>query len=332
LPDISFIGTLLGHASDDRRDADRDKLTLDSFELAFQGNIYPGMRAEAFVVNDSEGTNVEEAYVNVENLGIKGLPLSGTFGRRKVPFGRVNQLHSHSWLYVVQPYALSNLVAPESLVGDGATVSYLAPTKQFVQLDLGLWGNASHDPIPTPDPTVPTPSTGAGFSDRMQTARLWSAQEAFKGTLEYGASYAHGGGQTYASPAGPNVTPKIDLTGLDLTFRREGRNATRTLLRGEVIQHKQKDGAFSRTSTGYYLFADQKVSANREYGIRYDWSEFPYSPGHVGAVSLIGTQRLTEQTYFRLQAIHGDRPGKQGFNALWFEWVWGYGPHTHNLE
>jgi hypothetical protein len=84
---------------------------------------------------DGEAT-VEEGFLTVQNIGLGNLPLSATVGRRKVPFGRVNQLHPHSWPYIVQPYVLSNLVSGESLTGDGGYLSYLLPTgRLFAQLD-----------------------------------------------------------------------------------------------------------------------------------------------------------------------------------------------------
>jgi hypothetical protein len=364
LPDISLIGIFNGHVSSDKRDQDRDKLRLDEAEIGIQSYVYPGIRADAFIVFADGEAVVEEGFLTVQNLGIGKLPLSATVGRRKVPFGRVNQLHPHSWLYVVQPYALSNLVSGESLTGDGAYLSYLLPTRFFAQLDAGFWSlSESPEDFETgadPSEGVVT-SPGAGIADKFTTLRLWTGFPAGGGELEIGGSLARGRGLAYDLPGeggdgvetvsetlalsrrglrrtrqvgvGGTVRPTVQLSGLDLSYRRAGRGASRFLLRGEYVQHRQKDAGFRSTAAGYYVLADQRLDARNEVGLRYDWSEFPYAPGlHESAVSLIGTRQLTEQTYLRLQLIRGNRPGKDNFNEAWFQWVWGVGPHTHNLE
>ena len=361
LPDISFIGLLVGHTGNDRRDPDRDKLRFDEGELALQSFVYPGIGAQVFIVFSGDGEAVvEEAYLNAQNLSLVGLnnvPVSLTVGRRKVPFGRVNQLHPHSWLYTVQPYVLSNLVSGESLTGDGASFSYLLPTgKLFAQLDAGFWSQSEatedFDTETDPSQAIVT-SPGAGFKDKFGTVRLWTAAEVLGGALEIGGSIAGGRGVGY-TPAGfggasaarfksrsrqagggdpLTISPRILLSGVDLTYRRTGLRASRLLLRGEYLRHRQKEGDFSQTAEGYYVFADQRFDAQNGIGLRYDWSEFPYAPGlHESAVSLIGTHQFTEQFYARVQLIQGERPGKRSFTEAWFQLVFGFGPHTHTLE
>lgn len=362
LPDISLISNLNGHLSNDNRDSDRDRLRLDEAELAIQSFVYPGIRADAFIVFTEGEAALEEGFLTVQNVGLRGVPLSATVGRRKVPFGRVNQLHPHSWLYVVQPYALSNLVAGESLTGDGAYLSYLLPTPFFAQLDAGFWsGGGGHghgeeedheDEEEGESSAEIISSPGAGFEDRFLTLRLWTGFPILGGELEIGGSLARGKGESLLggdAEEGPNgaalaqvsrgrqvalaARPSIELSGLDLSYRRAGRGASRLLLRGEYVQHRQKAGTLRQTAHGYYLFADQRLDAQNSLGLRYDWSEFPSAPGqHESALSLIGTRQLTEQTYLRLQLIRGNRPGRRNFNEVWFQWVWGVGPHTHNLE
>jgi len=340
LPDISFIGTFLGHLSTDRRDSTRDRLRFDSGEIGIQSYVYPGIKADAFfVAADGGGSSFEEAYLTVQNFSVAKVPLSAEVGRRKVPFGRVNQQHQHSWNYIVQPYVLQNLVASESLVGDGGYVSYLLPTgKLFTQLDAGFWSasetpeeiDTSVDPAQT---IVPTP--GVGFADRFGTARLWTATDVgTNGTLEVGASTAWGKGERYTLSTDTPVHPNTQLLGFDVTYRRAEVGASRLLLRGEYVQHRQDDSgaSFHRNADGFYVLADQRFGPYRSLGFRYDDSAYPFAPGREKGASLIATQALTEQTYIRFQLIHGDRPGKRNFNELWFEWVWGVGPHTHNLE
>jgi hypothetical protein len=339
LPDISLIGTFIGHLSSDRRDTLRNRLILGEAELGVQSYVYPGIKADAFITMPFESGHtaaVEEAYLTVQQIG--KLPLSARLGKSKVPFGRTNQLHPHSYPYIVKPAPLSNLVAPESLTGQGGYFSYLVPTggKLFLQLDAGVWNNP--DPVGTVGvaPVGVPQGSGAAFADRFSTARLWSSLPmAGNGELDFGLSHAWGRGQSYQLPADSGVfdRPRVRLFGADFSYRRFGTANRRLLLRGEYVSHHHSSPLDRGTADGWYLLADQRFSSFSGVGLMWDHSGYPYAPGlRTNSVSAIFTRQLTEQTYLRAQLIHGDRPGKRGFSELWFQWVWGVGPHTHNLE
>ncbi|MBB6048945.1 hypothetical protein [Armatimonas rosea] len=327
LPDISFISMVKGLFTSDKTNTDRNKFLFDSGELAVQSFVYPGIKQDAFIVFGNGEAVVEEGYVTVQDLHVGKLPLSATVGRRKAPFGRVNQLHPHSWAYIEPPTVLKNLVADESLTGDGGYLSYLFPTKFFLQLDAGYWGQ----PTPVEDTAAdgPGPTSGAGFRDTFGTLRLWMSHRLRGGDLELGASDAQGKGIGYAGGGSPQTT----LHGLDLTYRTTALDSQRVLVRSEWLSHEQKGGSFvPRRAEGYYISVDKRQGPLHSIGLRYDDSGSPWSFGREKSFSLIQTHQLTEQTYLRLQATHGDRPGQKGFNELRLQWVWGVGPHTHGLE
>lgn len=321
LPDISFISLVKGLFTSDKTNPDRNKFIFDSGELAIQSFVYPGIKQDAFIVFGNGEAVVEEGYVTVQDLHFAKLPLSATVGRRKAPFGRVNQLHPHSWAYIEPPTVLKNLVADESLTGDGGYLSYLFPSKFFLQLDAGYWSK----PTAIEDGTAPT--GGAGFRDTFSTLRLWASSKVGGNDLEIGASDARGKGVGY-----DGFSPQNTLSGLDLTYRIGQKDSQRLLVRSEWLSHEQKEGATRRKAEGYYVSLDQRQGPLRSLGLRYDHSGSPWATGVEQSLSLIHTHQLTEQTYLRLQATHGDRPGQKGFNELRLQWVWGVGPHTHNLE
>lgn len=333
LPDISLIGSFIGGLSSDKRNELRNRIVLEEAEIGIQSFVYPGVKADAFIVmprDNGHQAELEEAYLTALNLG-KGLSMR--VGKSKVPFGRVNQLHPHSWLYVTQPSALANLLAPESLTGEGAYLSYLIPTpgKLFAQLDAGYWNGAEKAEFGDPsDTSTIFHGAGAAFDDRFSTLRLWTSYPLKPNTeLELGASYARGAG---AIPPGETIRPRVGVTGADLSYRVFQGNNKRLLLRGEYLWRRSARPDYP-TAQGFYLLADQRLDAYREFGLRYDWSEFPYAPGlRESSMSAIFTNQLTEQTYLRLQLTHGSRPGKHSYNEMWLQWVWGVGPHTHNLE
>lgn len=326
LPDISFIAQAKGLLSSDRRDENRNKLQISEAEIGIQGYVYPNVKADAFIaMSPLEGVSaqVEEAYLTYLGLG-KGLNLN--IGQKHVPFGRTNLTHSHSWLYVDQPLALQNLVAEESLVGAGVGASYLLPTSGdlFAQLDLGYWTPAGHhhEEGEEGEGEGILRGPGAEFHDHFATSRLWASKPLGRsGELEVGGSYAQG--------AGHGAEGTVRLAGADLSYRHYGEGSRRLLLRAEGVARRQAGS----TAQGYYLLADQRLDKHREIGLLYDWSEFPQAPGeHESALSLIGTHQFSEQYYLRLQLTHGNRPGNGAYNEARLQWVWGVGPHTHNLE
>jgi len=330
LPDISLVVQAKGLASSDTRDERRSRIRLSEAEIGIQGYVYPSVKADAFIaMSPEEGApaQVEEAYLTYLGLR-KGLNLY--LGKKHVVFGRTNLLHNHSWLYVRPPLVLRNLVAEESLAGEGVGASYLLPTKGdlFAQLDLGTWTGEGPGEAPALPEVLAGP--GAGFSDRFNTARLWLGHPVGENSeLELGASYARGPAEGFANAGSGHA----DLKGLDLTYRHIGEGTSRLLLRGEGIwRHEGGDFAGS-TAQGYYLFGNYRKTKDSSVGLLWDWSELPQAPDlHESALSLILTKQLSEQYYLRLQGVHGSRPGSAGYNELWLQWVWGVGPHTHNLE
>jgi hypothetical protein len=330
LPDISLIVQAKGKLSSDRRDDARNRVRLCEAELAIQGYVYPNVKADAFIaMSPAEGAaaQAEEAYLTYLGLR-KGLNLS--VGKRLVAFGRTNQTHCHSLLYARRPLVLRNLVGEEGLAGQGLAASYLLPTKSnlFAQLDLGTWtGEGPGESSDLPDIVA---GPGANFADRFSTARLWMSHPVTDSSeLELGGSYAEGA----AGPLGDTNGGRARLTGLDLTYRRFGEGTSRLLLRGEGVWRRESTDATAGAAKGYYLFGNWRNTKYASLGVLYDWSEFPQAPDlHESALSLILTKQFSEQYYLRLQATHGSRPGDDSYNELLLQWVWGMGPHTHNLE
>ncbi len=120
---------------------------------------------------------------------------------------------------------------------------------------------------------------------------------------------------------------------MDVSFRHFGEGDSRLLLRGEALSRHEESPEESSTASGYYLFGNYRPTKDYSTGLLYDWSEFPQAPDfHESALSLILTKQFSEQYYFRIQAVRGDRPDSGPYDALWFQWCWGVGPHTHNLE
>lgn len=343
LPDISLIVQAKGLATDDTNDPARQKLQLTEAELGIQGYVYPNVKADAFITaspSEGEAAQVEEAYLTYQGLR-KGLNVN--VGEKHVSFGRTNLLHNHSWLYTRQPLVINNFIAPESLAGQGMNFSYLLPTKSnlFAQLDVGVWANGTEgEPSGFSDGSIApgevSHGPGANLTDRFETARLWTGYPLTENSeLELGGSWAGGKSTPGPSPQNPDVlrTDYVHIKGVDMSYRHFGEGSQRLLLRGEYFWRTGTTDSSDARTTGYYLFGNYRWDKYGSVGLLYDWSQFPQAAAfHESAMSLILTKQFSEQYYLRLQAIHGYRPDCGSLNELWLQWVWGVGPHTHNME
>jgi len=331
LPDISLIVQAKGLATNDKNDPARQKIQLTEAELGIQGYVYPNVKADAFITgspSENAPFQVEEAYLTY--LGIaKGLNFY--VGERHVPFGRTNLLHNHSWLYTRQPLVISNFIASESLAGQGASIAYLIPTRGdlFAQLELGTWANGTEgEQSDLPNIIV---GPGASVTDRFNTARLWTSYPVTQNSeLELGGSYLDG--KSNEDPL-TGLTDYVHIKGVDVSYRHFGEGSKRLLLRGEQFWRTGTTDSNNAPAKGYYLFANYRPTKYGSVGLLYDWTQFPQAVGlHESAMSLILTKQFSEQYYLRLQAIRGNRPDCGLYDQLWLQWVWGVGPHTHNLE
>ncbi len=356
LPDISLVLQARGLISSDKRDDERNRSGLAEGELAVQGYIYPGVKADAFLVaapGEDEAAQFEEGYVTF--LGVKkGLNIN--VGRKFAPFGRTGELHNHSWLYPRQLLPIRNLVSEEALAGDGVNLNYVLPTGKnlFARASLGVFsGQGSEARINQFDRTNPfvdadtlmasrlASGTGAGYGRRFYNARLWMGRSFGDNTeVDFGLSHARGTSSatrviddgTGTPTEAPPDFGRVVLNGVDFTYRRFMGAEKRLLLRAERFQHKPQDLPTSSAS-GFYALANFKASKFRDYGLLYERSGFPNAPGlREKAFSLIYTHRLTEQFYLRAMGTRGDRPGSGSYDELRLQLTAGLGPHTHNLE
>jgi len=338
LPDISFNVQAKGRYSSDKRDEDRRRLSLSEAELAIQGYVYPNVRAEAFIVaepGEDVPFGLEQGFLDF--LGIRK-NLSIRVGRDFTPFGRTGRQHTHSWLYTRQLIPIRNIVAEEELGGDGVSFSYLLPTKGklFANATFGVYNGLSGGAVTSSNPfgqDLPI-GTGAGYNDRFYLGRLLLAHPIGQnGELELGGSYTRGR-STLNDDSGVNLgNGRVDLLGLDVSYRRFFNGNKRLLLRSEYFRNKPSGGLTTRTASGYYGLANMRLNKFADVGLLYESSGFPQAPGaREKALSLIYTKQLTEQFYVRLQGTRGDRPGQGNYNEATLQFTWGLGPHTHSLD
>lgn len=338
LPDISFVMQAKGLLSSDKRDPDQRRLNLSEGELSIQGYVYPGVKAEAFLVGspaEDAPFQIEEGFLTFQGVR-KGLNIN--VGRKFAPFGRTGELHNHSWLYPRQLIPIRNLVSEEALVGDGVNFNYLFPLKgkTFLRGSFGVFsGEGSSTRINLSNPSDPffggvPGGTGAGY-DRFYNGRLWAGRSLGEdGEIEFGVSHARGSSNV-ADDADNISNGRVNLTGADLSYRKFMNGGKRLLLRSEYFKYNPRNLP-TVSASGYYALANLKLDPRKDIGLLYEKSGFPNAPGeNENAFSAIYTKQLTEQFYMRLMGTRGNRAG-DSYNELRLQFTAGLGPHTHALE
>lgn len=338
MPDFAVIGNHVGAFLVPRGYDSRNRFHLAEVELALQQPIYTGMDFYATIAGGAHAgftMGVEEAYVTLSRPF--KLPFDGVVGKRRIQFGKLNALHPHAWRHVDQPAPIAAFLGEEGLFGNGASLSYTLPVQGlFANLEIGLWGSASahaHVHEETEEDTHHG-EPGAGISGDMPVGRLWLSKALGDASeIELGTSHAFG----KADHGDP-----IQVSGLDLTYRAFPTTYSRLQLQAELFWHRRKDlaeGSGTHTRSGHYALLTYAPDKYYEYGIRFDNTRYPWPLDERDqSLSLILTNRLSEQTLVRLQCKVGDRsgdiylPARKGYSEVFLQFIWGAGSHKHPLQ
>jgi hypothetical protein len=109
--------------------------TVPNAELTLDGAVDPFFKGFVNVAYKMDpegetGVELEEAFFLTtalrHNLQVKG-------GQFFTEFGRQNAQHPHAWAFVDQPIVLNRMFGPDGFRGQGARVSWLAPTSWYTE-------------------------------------------------------------------------------------------------------------------------------------------------------------------------------------------------------
>jgi len=180
-PDISAVGTFLGHAGD-RNDLDpRRSFDLGEAELALEAFIDPYAKGRFFISVGPEEVELEEGYAQFVTLP---WGLTAKAGKTKATFGKANTWHTHTRPWVDQPLMITRFFGDEGLADVGVSVS-----KQ-IDNPFGAFIEA----------------TGEAYSDNVYNAHVKFFRDLGENSnLEVGTSAARVGDDR--------------LTGVDVTYR-----------------------------------------------------------------------------------------------------------------
>ncbi len=342
LPDISALANITGHSSDDRKDENRNQLLIEEVETAFQGYIYPQMRADIILAIHSHDAEYEseicEAKASFLNLGYG---FSGEAGKIHLDFGKINKLHTHHLPTTDKPLVLNKFFGDHELAGQGAALKYLIPVLPFYsQIQAGFWTvNAHHhseSEAQVADVNGSTITVNSlnhnddefSPSDKVYSARWNSSFDlGDQKELEIGFSGLKGRGAHYEEHK-----DNVEITGADLTFRWFPSTYKKWTFQNEWMHLKREVPAGTLNRDGFYSFLNYRADKYYDYGLRVDYSENAAPEiSYERAVSAVFTRHLTETSYWRLTGKKRNADGKN-INELWFQLSFGIGPHSHELE
>ncbi len=323
LPDISAIGMVSGYWID-KTDKLKNKLTVQSFELAFQGYVYPNIYMNFFpALHSHEGTleaELCEGYVDFQNLWGGFAVQAGKF---HVDVGKINKEHSHKRFEFNQASVFTNFFGHHGMVGDGLTLRYLFPWEPFTELKLGGYSISGE----------PHSDEGSfGLAHWAFMAKLKSSVAlADTHELEVGFSAVQAEGAHYTTNK-VEYKGAVTIAGVDLTYRTWLSGYQRITFRNELFHLIRTVSDDKLRRWGFYNQLEYRWDKYFTSAIRYDWADSAMPDGKrtqslspiIGYNFNESTRLLGQYTYFFKEPDNAHRVAVQ--------LVVGLGPHSHTME
>jgi len=291
---------------------------LDETEMSFQSVVDPYIRADFFVTFGRDpathkyGASVEEGYLTTLSLPAK---LQLKVGKFREAAGKLNPIHPHALPFIDLPNAYVNYFGEEGLNDEGASISWLLPTKAFYQeLIFQATSGAGESPI-------------FQSGDNNRFIYLGHLKNFFtlsdNATLEFGIT----------GISGPNDSSRItNLCAADLTYKWKPLqlNTYRSLTwQSEFFYSDARYSAnVSSNSFGLYSFLEYQVAKRWFLTGRYDYAQKPFDRNIVEeAYSLSAGWLATEFQKIEFQGKVTNVNIQTGYSQLWLRWIFVIGAH-----
>ena len=291
---------------------------LNETEISVQSIVDPYIRADFFLslardpVTHKYGIEVEEGYLTTLTLPAR---LQLKVGKFREAVGRINPIHPHALPFIDLPAAYVNYFGEEGLNDEGASLSWLAPTKSFYQeFIFQATAGASESP-------------GFYRGDNNHFIYLGHLKNFFtlsdNATLELGLS----------GITGPNDSSKnTNITAVDLTYKWKPvqMNTYKSLTwQSEFFYSNAKytpDKAHN--SFGLYSFVEDQIAKRWFLTGRYDYAQRPYNKNILEqAWSLTAGWYATEFQKIEIEGKHTSVNVEPDYNQAWLRWIFVIGTH-----
>src|SRR4029077_16330712 len=315
-PDIGAVADFRGsYISQGKKNFDA---YLNETELSFQSVVDPYIRADFFVSfgRDPEthkyGVEIEEGYLTTLTLPAK---LQLKVGKFREAAGRINPVHPHALPFIDLPAAYVNYFGEEGLNDEGASLSWLAPTKSFYQ-ELVFQATSGASESPT-----------FNRGDNNHFIYLGHLKNFFtlsdNATLELGLT----------GITGPNDSSKnTNIAAVDLTYKWKPvqMNTYKSMTwQSEFFYSNAKYTASEKSNSfGLYSFIEYQLAKRWFLTGRYDYAQKPYNKNIVEqAYSLSAGWLATEFQKIEFQGKLTNVNVSPDYNQFWLRWIFVIGAH-----
>src|SRR5213594_3053725 len=277
-------------------------------ELSLFGQIDPYASAVVRIEAGEEapgqetGVHLAEAYLTLLTLPFG---TQARLGQMRNRFGWSNEVHEHDLPWVDRPNVMRNFLGPEGLQEKGAELTFVPDLPFYVEALAGIFNGDN------------TTAFGRGtLQHPLATGRI-------RTFFELGLEHAIQLGMSVASCDTPDRN-RSTILGWEARYkyRPDGWLHPLVTLTGEVLYSLRKvdvgvdldgDGSIDRVSkrerdhSGYYAGLEVQPFRRWAGGIRYDWSQYPTTPGWEWAIEPYVSFWPSEFLRFRLAYKYTDR-------------------------
>jgi len=221
---------------------------LNYAEVAMHSVVDPYFEVFANFHLHPDEFEIGEAYVLTTSLPYSLRIKAGKF---KSAFGRINQMHQHSWNFDSQPLIYKGLIGPDGISDPGIQLQWVAPTEIYIMFGAEAMQGSNER------------SFGDTSANNLYIGYAKSSIDIGDDlSILAGVSLAHGKNTT------TNVT---DIYGIDLTLREQIGSYSALIWQSEYLQ---RDKTLSDTQTdkqaGLYSELVYQYNNNYSFGVRYD--------------------------------------------------------------
>jgi uncharacterized membrane-anchored protein YhcB (DUF1043 family) len=340
---------------------------VDVFQRSVELNVAAAVDpfAKAYVVaNASADSATGEANLGIEEAALQTTSLPWNLelkaGRFFGEFGKLSYIHDHELPFVNRPLALDQYIGGESRT-DGAQLSWLLPTRHYINLTAGTGVGFGGD-SPLNNPGTYRPLSGLNYFGRLST--YFDVTPNLQ--LETGVSglinpSTQDRGGILLQPNGSTLTEKERrVAGFDfkLSYVPLRNNQFQRFDWGTEVLYSDSrylidpDGSLNPASAipgpsgdefmgnvgsiGLYSYLTYKWSRQWSGGFLFDYVQsaqnhnaqtFAYSPYLTFALSHWNQLRL-QYTHTQPDAASGLRPD----DAIYLQWAWIIGSHAHGWQ
>jgi hypothetical protein len=323
-------------------------------EVSFFGQIDPYARAEVrFEAGDEleeDGSRSFSAELAEANLTLMAIPwgFQPKGGRMRLRWGYLNEFHQHDRPFIDNPNVIVKFFGDEGLVENGGELAWVAPTPFYLQAIVGVFdgdndvafgGGTLRDPLvtgrlrtffePTDTLAIQLGASGmTGLTTDDKHATYAGLDAKFKYTPE---AWKHplltGGGEILFAHRNNPVTPASTGDGVAAALMRRR-------LSQDATEPTSPTDFEKRDAYGFYVWTEVQPWQRWIFGLRYDWTEDPTSPGHEWAIGPYISFFTTEFLRFRLGYKHTERSGfgsPSTIDELLFQATFILGAHPADL-